>query len=188
LADDVIRRLLRGLSMDNLIKWLAPLRQRLSQETVYLAFLTALGAYFLALFLPWTELPIIVSGQSGISASGWDEQAYLAVLPLSVVQLNGLPGRKPVDLSVVGLCIMLAFVMLLVDNVAHRTVWLTPMLADAGNAAPFALFGSTLAVGFWVGLAAMMCLSLFAVLWTVNSIEEGVSVQKLPGDLPGKRA
>jgi hypothetical protein len=153
--------------MDTLALWLRPLQQRLGERGAYLCFLAALAFYFFALFLPWTRLPIVVVGQSDVYATGWNEQAYLSVLPFAGVLLNGLPGRKAIRPEILGLLIMLAFAMLLVDNVEHRSVWLTPLLVDAGSPVPQAYYGSSLDIGFWFALAAMICLSIFGIVWTM---------------------
>jgi hypothetical protein len=155
--------------MDTFARWLRPLQQRMSERSAYLCFLAALAFYFFALFLPWTGLPIVVIGHGDITASGWDEQAYLSVLPFAGVLLNGLPGRKAIRPEILGLCIMLAFTLLLVDNVEHRTVWLTPLLIDAGSNVPHALYGSSLEMGFWFALAAMVSLSICGFVWTMHA-------------------
>lgn len=154
--------------MENLAAWLVQLQQRVNERTAYVGYLTALAAYFLTLYLPWSCVPVVVAGHGGISSNGWDELAYLPVLPYASVLLNGLPGRKALKLNVIGLCIMLAFSLLLVDNVEHRSMWLTPMLVDAGGGAPHALYGSVLGAGFWVALASMVALSVFSLVWTMH--------------------
>ncbi len=167
--------------MDTLAQWLRPLQQRLGERGAYLCFLAALAFYFFALFLPWTRLPLVVTGQGDIYATGWDEQAYLSVLPFAGVLLNGLPGRKAIRPEILGLLIMLAFAMLLVDNVEHRSVWLTPMLVDSGSLVPHAYYGSSLDIGFWFALAAMTCLSIFGIVWTVLASGESAAKTASPG-------
>jgi hypothetical protein len=110
----------------------------------------------------------VIAGHGTISASGWDELAYLSVLPFASVLLNRLPGRQTLKVNVIGLCILLAFALLLVDNVEHRGTWLTPLLVDANGSVPYALLGSVLDVGFWIGLASMVALSVFSLIWTVH--------------------
>jgi hypothetical protein len=154
--------------MKSLAAWFAPLQQRMNERTAYVGYLTALSGYFLALYLPWSSVPVVIAGHGGISANGWDELAYLPALPYASVLLNGLRGRKALKLSMIGLCIILAFALLLVDNVEHRSMWQTPLLVDADGGVPHALYGSVLDVGFWVGLASMIALSVFSLIWTMH--------------------
>jgi hypothetical protein len=174
-------RFRKVVSMDSLARWLSPLQQQMSERSAYMCFLAALAVYFFALFLPWTGLPLIVAGQGEISVNGWDEQAYLSVLPFAGVLLNGLPGRKAIKPDIMGLLIMLAFALLLVDNVEHRSVWLTPLLVDAGNVVPHALYGSSLDIGFWFALASMICLSIFGFVWTMHASGERAPKAASPG-------
>lgn len=167
--------------MDSLALWLRPLQQQISERSAYMCFLAALAVYFFALFLPWTSLPLVVVGHGDISATGWDEQAYLSVLPFAGVLLNGLPGRKAIKPDIMGLLIMLAFALLLVDNVEHRSVWLTPLLVDSGSLVPHAIFGSSLDVGFWLALAAMVSLSISGFVWTMHASGESAPRLASPG-------
>jgi len=154
--------------MDYLVKCLAPLQANMSERTSYYGFLVAVAAFFLALFMPWARLPVTILGVGDIYATGWDELAYLSVLPFAGLFLNGLPNRRALKLNVLGLCIMLAFALLLVDNVEHRSIWLTPLLVDADNQVPHALVGSTLGLGFWLALASMIAMSVFGMVWTMH--------------------
>jgi hypothetical protein len=164
--------------MDTLTGWLTPVQQRVNERTAYVGYMLALSAYFIALFLPWASVPVVAAGHGGISASGWDEVANISVLPFASVLLNGLPGCRTRKLNIVGLCIMLAFVLLLVNNVEHRSMWLTPLAADAGAMAQYALQGSVLDVGFWIAVAAMISLSVFSLVWTMHVSREA---QDRPG-------
>jgi hypothetical protein len=167
--------------METLAAWIAPLQQRVNERTAYVGYLTALAAYFIALYLPWSCVPVVVEGHGGLSANGWDELAYLPALPYASVLLNGLRGRRALKLNVIGLCIMLAFAVLLVDNVEHRSMWLTPLLVDAGGGAPHALYGSALGAGFWVATASMIALSVFSLVWTMHVSGETDVVEQREG-------
>jgi hypothetical protein len=144
--------------------------------------LAALALFFFSLFLPWTSLPFVIEGIGKPYVNGWSEQAYLSVLPFAALFLNVLPGRKPLNLNMMVLTIMLAFAMLLVDNMEHRAVWLTPLLVDSGMPIPHAIYGSVLDEGFWFALASMVALSVFGLVWTLHkSPEVFVARQVAPG-------
>jgi hypothetical protein len=181
MAGGVQNRFRKVISMESFARWLRPLQQQMSARSAYICFLAALAFYFFALFLPWTSLPLVVIGHGDISANGWDEQAYLSVLPFAGVLLNGLRGRKAIKPEILGLLIMLAFAMLLVDNVEHRSVWLTPLLVDSGSPVPLAFYGSSLDIGFWFALAAMVCLSIFGFVWTMHASGEAATPETAPG-------
>jgi hypothetical protein len=160
-----------------------PLKQSLGEGNAYLGFLAALAVFFLALFLPWASIPVVVVGHGGISADGWTEQAYISVLPFAGLFLNRLPNRKALKMNIFGLCILLSFSLLLVDNVEHRTTWLTPMLVDAGQTTPHMIYGSSLDVGFWLALAAMVAMSLFGLVSTMFTPAD--AEQPEPGAVQG---
>jgi hypothetical protein len=154
--------------MDPMAVVFTPLQRTISERTAYVGFLVALAMFFVSLFLPWASIPITIAGQGDVSASGWAEQAYLSVLPFAGLFLNGLPARKPLTLNISVLCVLLAFALLFVDNVDHRSLWLTPLLVDAGSTVPHAIYGSYLDSGFWFALASMVALSVFGIAWTMH--------------------
>jgi len=155
--------------MNVLAASLMPLSGSMSERTAYIGFLSCLALFFFTLFLPWASIPVVIVGQGTISASGWSELAYLSVLPFAGLLLNGLPNREPLTLNILVPCILLAFAMLLVDNVEHRSIWLTPLLLDAGSSVPHAVLGSVLDIGFWFALAAMVGMSVFGLVWTMHA-------------------
>jgi len=164
----MIHLILKGLIVNFLENLFSPLQQNIDERASYLGFMGALACFFAALFLPWSSIPIVVVGHGGISADGWSERAYLSVLPFAGLLLNRLPNRPPLKTNIFGCLIFLAFALLLVDNVEHRTTWLTPLLTDAAQPVPHAIYGSSLAAGFWLALAAMIAMSVFGLVWTMH--------------------
>jgi hypothetical protein len=174
--------------MDYIADRLMPLKRSLGKGNAYLGFLAALAVFFLALFLPWASIPVVVVGHGGISSDGWSEQAYISVLPFAGLFLNWLPNRKALKMNVFGLCILLAFALLLVDNVEHRTTWLTAPLVDAGQTAPHMIYGSSLDIGFWLALAAMVAMSLFGLVTTMFVPADEDSPQPAAANAAGQGA
>jgi hypothetical protein len=174
--------------MEYIAGHLMPLKQSLGKANAYLGFLAALAVFFLALFLPWASIPVVVVGHGGISSDGWSEQAYLSVLPFAGLFLNRLPNRKALKMNIFGMCILLAFALLLVDNVEHRTTWLTPLMVDAGQSTPHMIYGSSLDVGFWLALAAMVAMSLFGLVSTMFTPADGDSPLPAAANAAGQGA
>jgi hypothetical protein len=144
--------------MKPIVEGLAVLRHKISRNGAYLGVLIGFAAFAFSLFLSWASIP---SGQMAIdggTVSGWRELGYLAIFPLALA-LYPVFLQRPVGLRNLLINIAIAFGLLAYNNVAHRETWHN----GYGN------MGSTLDAGFWIGLIAMVAISVCGLAWSLHT-------------------
>lgn len=140
------------------IEHLDVLKQKISKNAAYLGVLVGIGIFAFSFFLSWACVPAGQMARDGGSVTGWNEKAYLALLPLAFA-LYPVFLQKSVQLKNLLANIVIAFALLGYNNVANRTTWTN----HYGN------MGSTLDVGFWIGFVAMLTISACGIAWSLHT-------------------
>ncbi|MFZ6656539.1 hypothetical protein [Undibacterium sp. TJN19] len=140
------------------IEHLDVLKHKISKNAAYLGVLVGMGIFAFSFFLSWACVPAGQMARDGGSVTGWNEKAYLALLPLAFA-LYPVFLQKSVQLKNLLANIVIAFALLGYNNVANRTTWTN----HYGN------MGSTLDVGFWIGFVAMLTISACGIAWSLHT-------------------
>lgn len=151
-----------GNALKTGIEHLDVLKHKISKNTAYLGVLVGMGIFAFSFFLSWACVPAGQMARDGGSVTGWNEKAYLALLPLAFA-LYPVFLQKSVQLKNLLVNIVIAFALLGYNNVANKTTWTN----HYGN------MGSTLDVGFWIGFLAMLTISACGMAWSLHTIDSG---------------
>ncbi|MDP1977629.1 hypothetical protein [Undibacterium sp.] len=149
-----------GNALKTGIENLDVLKHKISKNTAYLGVLVGMGIFAFSFFLSWACVPAGQMARDGGSVTGWNEKAYLALLPLAFA-LYPVFLQKSVQLKNLLVNIVIAFVLLGYNNVANKTTWTN----HYGN------MGSTLDVGFWIGFVAMLTISACGIAWSLHTTD-----------------
>jgi hypothetical protein len=147
--------------MKPIVEGLEVLRHKISKNGAYLGVLIGFAAFAFALFLSWASIP---SGQMAIdggTASGWHELGYLAIFPLALA-LYPVFLQRAVGLRNLLINIAIAFGLLAYNNIVNRSEW-HDSIYTAQN------MGSALGAGFWIGLIAMVAISVCGLAWSLHT-------------------
>jgi hypothetical protein len=156
--------------MNALIDSLAPLKSRISEKSGYLGVVIGLAAFSFSLFLPWASIPAGISATDGGSSSGWSELAFFAVVPLSGLLLSIFGMRKPIRPKTTLISVLVAFAVLGFNNIVNRSTWQRPFSVIPGTDSyiTHANFGSSLDIGFCLGLIALTAVCVFGLAWSLH--------------------
>ena len=148
---------------------LESIRRKMTLQTAYLGVLSGSVVFAFALFLPWASIPAGLQASDGGSSSGWNEAGWLAYFPVLIPVVKVAMGYRPVRLSRLMLCILATFGLLAFDNINGRTQWIRPFRAIDRNNIDFgANYGSSLDVGFWLGLLSLVAVAISLIAWTLH--------------------
>jgi hypothetical protein len=151
--------------MNSIAESLGVLRQKISRNNAYLGVLIGTAVFTFALFLSWVSIRAGQLASDGGAFSGWQENAYLAILPLAYA-LYPIFRKQPVHLKNLLICIGLSFGLLIFNNVVFRSTWRTSAQRIWGGE-----MGSSLDTGFWLGLLAMVAISACGIAWSLHSTD-----------------
>ena len=159
--------------MTTVTEILDPLRTRVSVKNAFLGVTIGLVLFVFALFLPWASVSAALAKDGG-SSSGWAEGGYWALLPLLVPMYRVVANRRPMRMVVLLPCLALALLVLAVNNISDRSQWRRPYRMIGSVFVDGANYGSSLDVGFWLGLASLLVISLSVIAWTLHRAADGV--------------
>ncbi|MDP2367418.1 hypothetical protein [Rhodoferax sp.] len=135
-------------------------KQKISKHNAHLGVLVGFGVFAFALFLPWASIPAGLMARDGGSVDGWSESAYFALVPLALA-LYPVFLHRSVQLKTLLINIAIAFALLGYNNVANRNIWQNAY----GN------MGSIMGAGFWLGLLALVAISVCGIAWSLHTSE-----------------
>jgi hypothetical protein len=156
--------------MKKLVENLKFIEEKVSERSAFLGVYGALAAFAFSLFLPWASAPAGVLARDGGSSSGWSELAFLSLLPFAGLILSVASVRRPIKPATLLICIAASFCLLAFNNVLDRSHWDRPFQASIDSDAfiTHANFGSALGAGFWLGLLALVAMSVFGLAWSLH--------------------
>lgn len=153
---------------DKLVENLSFLQDRITRRGAYLGVMAASGVFLVSLFFSWTQVRAGVSAADTGSRSGWAEAAYVAALPLLFVVYSVFKDRslavKPA--LVLGAA---ALVILMFNNVLNRTTWVGVQYMGLITQNAGRDMGSELGIGFWLGLLALVVISVCGISWAFHT-------------------
>jgi hypothetical protein len=144
-----------------IVESLGVLRHKISRSNAYLGVLIGFAVFAFTLFLSWSSIPVGQQAADGGTSTGWNEKAYLALFPLALA-LYPVFLQRTVHLRNLLINVAISFALLGYNNVINRSTWHS--VDNASNN-----FGSTLDSGFWLGLMAMVAISVFGVAWSLHT-------------------
>lgn len=158
--------------MTTVTEILDPLKTRVSAKNAFLGVTIGLVLFVFALFLPWASVSAALANDGG-SSSGWAEAGYWALFPLVIPMYRVVANRRPMRLVIVLPCLAIALLMLAVNNVSDRSQWNRAPRMVGNVFVNGANYGSSLDVGFWLGLASLLVISLSVLAWTLHRTSDG---------------
>lgn len=141
------------------VESLGVLRHTISRNNAYLGVAIGFSVFAFALFLPWASIPVGLIANDGGSVIGWKEGAYFAIFPF-VFALYPVFLHRTVSLKNLLANIVISFALLGYNNVINRTTWHSRYSEN---------LGSDLSVGFWIGLMAIVAISVFGLAWSMHT-------------------
>lgn len=137
------------------------LRTKISKNNAFLGVAIGFAALTFTMFLSWANIPAGQRAVDGGESTGWQEQAFWAILPLAFA-LYPVFLQKAVHLKNLLINVAIAFALLGFNNVLHRSTW-----AEVDS--PSEVMGSALGIGFWIGLLAMIAITVCGVAWSLHT-------------------
>ena len=140
------------------------LKDKISQSSAYIGILSGFIVYFVSLFFSWAEARSGLEVSDTGSSSGWDEGAYVAVLPLLYV-LYLVIKDKTLSVKAPIISGALSLALLLILNVQGRTTWIHRSGALGWRQSDV---GSDLGIGFWIGLLSLATIIVCGISWALH--------------------
>jgi len=167
---------------NNFINNISEIKKYISKKTSYNGsiFLTIL--YILSLFFAWCKAPSNINlNDTGVS-SGWEELAYINILPLLFIVFKIIKNEK-VSINKTIIASFLSLLLFIYNNVINKSVWNnteseTYRFSDNPFTAPTTVsshtydVGSDFGVGFWIGMVSIILIILCSISWSFHLSDE----------------
>ena len=129
----------------------------ISANAAYIGCIAGFPVFAFSMFLPWATIPSGLRASDSGVRSGWEEFAFLALLPLFIA-CHPIVKKQIISLSNIGINTAIAFCLLAYNNIIGKTSW-------HSNGEDW---GSDFGSGFWIGLLSMIAITICATAWALH--------------------